>query len=341
MRPVAKIADVAAAADVSAATVSRVLNGSGIVSPERAERVVRAAAELGYQPFGPARALRQQRTRVWAVIIADIENPFFTAMVRGIEDVAREHGHQIVLCNTDEDLNKEKEYIGVAIAERMAGVVIAVASTRTSRLDALVERGTPVVAVDRIPSGPSRNIDSVVVDNRLGAALATNHLLSVGARRIACITGPTRISTATERLAGYREALTKAKRPFDNALVRRANFRQDGGYEATLELCAGRKRPDALFVANNLMTLGALHALAEIGLRVPDDVALVGFDDAPWTTLTMPPLTVVAQPTYQIGTEAGRLLATASDDSGERHVVLPPTLLVRASSVRPGAASKR
>jgi LacI family transcriptional regulator len=333
VRPVAKIADVAAAAQVSAATVSRVLNGSGAVSPERAERVIKAAADLGYQPFGPARALRQQRTRVWAVIIADIENPFFTSMVRGIEDVAREHGHQIVLCNSDEDVAKEAAYLEVAISERMAGVVIAVASTKASRLDTLLERDTPVVAVDRVPASRAGAINSVVVDNRLGAALATDHLLSIGCKRIACITGPTRLSTASDRLAGYREALQRAKVPFDAALVRRADFRQEGGHEAALDLFGGRKRPDALFVANNLMTLGALAALRELGLGVPDDVSVIGFDDAPWAELTAPPLTVVAQPTYRIGTEAARLLASAREDASTRQVVLPPSLVVRESTL--------
>jgi LacI family transcriptional regulator len=329
---VAKIGDVAQRAGVSPATVSRVLNGSGAVSAERAARVREAASELGYTPSGPARALRQQRTRVWAAIIADIENPFFTAMVRGMEDVARAEEHRLVLCNSDEDLEKEASYLDIAVAEQVAGVVIAVASDRDSRLDVLLERNIPVVAVDRRPKRHEDAVDSVTVDNELGARQAVEHLLAAGARRIACVTGPARVSTASERVTGYQRALKAGGRKVDPDLVRRADFKEDGGYAATRTLLSARKKPDALFVANNLMTLGALRAVREAGLRVPEDVLLVGFDDAPWTTLVSPQLTVVAQPTHDIGRHAARLLATASAGLPPRHVVLPPTLLVRASS---------
>jgi LacI family transcriptional regulator len=329
---VTKIGDVAQRAGVSPATVSRVLNGSGAVSSERAERVREAARELGYTPSGPARALRQQRTRVWAAIIADIENPFFTAMVRGMEDVALAEGHRLVLGNSDEDLEKEAAYLDIAVSEQMAGVAIAVASDKDSRLDVLLDRGIPVVAVDRRPKRHEDAVDSVLVDNVLGARQATEHLIAAGASRIACITGPARASTASERVTGYQRALRAAGRKADPDLVRRADFREDGAYAATRTLLAARRRPDGLFVANNLMTLGALRALREAGLRVPQDVLLVGFDDAPWTTLMSPQLTVVAQPTYDIGRHAAKLLATASTGLPARHIVLAPTLLVREST---------
>jgi LacI family transcriptional regulator len=330
----AKIGDVAQRAGVSPATVSRVLNGSGAVSAERAAKVREAAAELDYTPSGPARALRQQRTRVWAAIIADIQNPFFTSMVRGMEDVALVEGHRLVLGNTDEDLDKEASYLDIAVAEQMAGVVIAVASARDSKLDVLLDRNIPVVAVDRRPKRHEDAVDSVVVDNELGARQATDHLLAAGATRIACITGPARVSTASERLSGYQAALKARKVPVDADLVLRADFKEDGGYAATRTLLSGRRRPDALFVANNLMTLGALRAVQEAGLQVPDDLLLVGWDDAPWTTLIRPQLTMVAQPTHEIGRQAARLLATASKDLPARHIVLPPTLVVRESSAR-------
>jgi LacI family transcriptional regulator len=328
---VAKIGDVARHAGVSPATVSRVLNGTGVVSAGRAERGRIAAAALGYQPHGPARALRSQRTRIWAAIVADVENPFFTSLVRGIEDVAQERGYRLVLCNTDEDLDKEAGYVEIAIAERMAGVVIAVASTTESKLAPLREHGIPVVAVDRRLADAS--IDSVVIDNRLGAAQATEHLLARGARRVACITGPARLSTATERLAGYEDALRRHGRKVERSLVRRADFKQDGGHRAARSLLALPDPPDGLFVCNNLMTLGALHAIREAGLRVPENVALVGFDEAPWAALTSPPLSVVAQPAYEMGRAAAARLAEA--ERGEiRHVVLAPTLRVRQSSER-------
>jgi LacI family transcriptional regulator len=238
-----------------------------------------------------------------------------------------------VLCNTDEDVDKEAEYVGVALAEQMAGVVIAVASAE-SDLQPLLDRRVPVVAVDRRPGRYEHDVDSVVVDNVLGARQATEHLLESGARRVACVTGPERASTATERLAGYEQAIRASGGRLAEDLVQRADFREEGGYAATRALLAGGQPPDALFVANNLMTIGALRAAADAGLRVPDDLLLVGFEDAPWTTLVHPQLTVVAQPTYELGRQAARLLATASPDLAPRHVVLPPTLVVRASSLR-------
>ena len=194
----------------------------------------------------------------------------------------------------------------------------------------------PVVAVDRRPQRRADEIDSVVVDNVLGARLATEHLLDGGAERIACITGPSRVSTAARAAQpATSDALRGARPPAPGrSLVRRADFKEEGGYAATRALLARRPRPDALFVANNLMTLGALRAITEAGLRVPDDVRLVGFDDAPWTTLVSPALTVVAQPTHEIGRQAAQLLTTAAPDLPARHVVLAPTLQVRASSVR-------
>ena len=336
---VTKIGDVARQAGVSPATVSRVMNGSGAVSPERAAKVRAAAAALGYTPSSAARALRQQRTRVWAAIVADIQNPFFTAVVRGIEDEALAAGHRLVLGNSDEDLEKEAAYLDIAVAEQMAGVVIAVASAKDSRLDAVLERGVPVVAIDRRPKRHEDAVDSVVVDNEAGARQATAHLFEAGASRVACVTGPARVSTASERLAGYQRAVRAHGAKVDQDLVRRADFREDGGYAETRALLSARRRPDALFVANNLMTIGALRAVHEAGLRVPDDLLLVGFDDAPWTTLVSPQLTVVAQPTHEIGRQAALLLATASADLPPRHVVLPPTLLVRESS-RPSPAER-
>ena len=172
-----------------------------------------AATELDYRPSGLGRALRSQRTRVWAAIIADIENPFFTALVRSIENVAWAEGHRLVLCNSDEDVEKERAYIDTVIAEQVAGVVIAVASDTESRLDPLLDRNVPVVAVDRRPPHHADEVDSVVVDNELGAWLATEHLIDGGAERIACITGPARASTASERLAGTRSPCANAGAP--------------------------------------------------------------------------------------------------------------------------------
>jgi LacI family transcriptional regulator, galactose operon repressor len=301
------------------------------VIPDLSSRVLKAAAELGYVPCGSARALRRQHASVWAAIVSDIENPFFTAVVRGIEDVARQAHHRLVLCNSDEDLEREAAYVDVAIAERMAGVVIAVASEKESSLALLIERHVPVVAIDR---SAGRDIDAVVVDNRLGAEEATRHLLEQGSTRVACITGPLRVNTANERLEGYRRALVGAGIGVDEDLIQRADYKESGGHQAALSLLTSRSPPDALFVANNPMAAGALRAIRELGLAIPKDVTLVAFDDSPWTTLTSPQLSVVAQPAYEIGRVAAELLATAGLERAPRTIVLSPRLIVRESSMR-------
>jgi len=328
---VTKITDVAKAAETSPATVSRVLNGTGGVSNDLANRVLKAAAALEYVPCGSARALRRQSASVWAAIVSDIENPFFTAVVRGIEDGARAQNHRLVLCNSDEDLEREADYIDVAVAERMAGVVIAVASAKESSLSALTERRVPVVAIDR---SAGRDIDAVVVDNRLGAEEATRHLIDHGSRRVACITGPTRVNTANERLEGYRRALAHAGAAIDEELIQRADYKESGGHQAALSLLSSRHPPDALFIANNPMAAGALRAIRELGLAIPKDVALVAFDDSPWTTLTSPQLSVVSQPAYEIGRVAAELLGSAGTERSARTIVLSPRLIVRESSMR-------
>jgi LacI family transcriptional regulator len=334
----ATISDVARLAGVSAATVSRVFNNTSSVSPDKEERVRRAVAELDYQPFGPAQALRRQQVRVWAVVVADIENPFFTSVVRGIEDLAYAHGYRLVLCNSDEDIAKEAGYIDIAIRERMSGVVIAVASTSESHLDRLTQEGIPVVAIDRRSGGGG--VDTVLVDNVSGGREATAHLLAGGYRRVGCVLGPSRLSTSNERLVGYRAALKDAGVRFDRSLVGRADFREEGGYTATRALMEATNPPDALFVANNLMTLGALHAIQDLGLRVPDDIGVVGFDDSPAAGLMRPRLSVVAQPTHEIGRVAGELLLDASSRHEPHHTVLAPTLIVRDSSVPPAHAKR-
>ena len=329
----ARISDVAARAGVSTATVSRALNGKPTVDPDLAARVRAAAAELGYQPNGPARALRRQEAAVVALIISDVENPFFTAIARGVEDVAHEVGYSVVLCNSDESADKESRYIDIAIQERVAGVILSPSGT-TASVAKLVGRGTAYVAVDR--PLPDQDSDVVLVDTRLAAREATAHLIAQGYERIGCVTGPTGVRTADDRLAGYRDALRAARYRSTTKLVRRTEFKAAGARRAALDLLSHPEPPDALLIANSAMAVGVLQALQELGLRAGRDVGLVAFDDAPWAELLDPPLSVVAQPAYEIGTVAARLLLARIADSSR-----PPTattlgarLIERASSVR-------
>ncbi len=319
------IHDVAARAGVSTATVSRALNGKSSVDPALVTRVVAAAKSLDYRPHGVARNLRRKATTVWALIISDIENPFFTAIARGVEDAAQAVGHSVVLCNSDEDLVKEARYLRVAVADRVAGVVLSPTAPATD-IAPLAEHGIPVVAIDR----PLPDIDAVLVGSRTGAQAATAHLLEAGYQRVACLTGPRRVSTAEDRVAGYCDALRVAGRPVSRGLVRHADFKVDGGRRAAEALLAGARRPDGLFVANSLMAIGALQAMAAHGLRAGRDIGLIAFDDAPWTQLVEPAISVVAQPAYAVGQAAGQLLADRG--THPRRVTLDAELIIRGSS---------
>lgn len=329
------IRDVAQAAGVSPATVSRVLNTSDAVSPDLKDRVLAAVKQLGYHPNAQARNLRRRATMVIGVIISDITNPFFTSMVRGVEDAANAAGYSVVLANADEDLDKERRYLEVAAAEQMAGVLLSPASATETRVEVLTERGIPVVTIDRRLE--TADVDRVMVNNHLAAAEATRHLAEQGCRRIGFVAGRLSTTTGAGRFAGYKAGLLEAGLPFDEELVAGGEFRLDGGRDATRRLLALPERPDGLFVSNNLMTIGAIDALDEAGIHFPDDLALVGFDDMMPALGLRSSITAVGQPTYDIGHRAAELLLqrVGGDTSPPQQIVLPAELKIRASSLRP------
>lgn len=333
---VVTIHDVARAAGVSPATVSRVFNG-GNVTPARAQSVQEAAAALGFAPNRVARSLRKQRSSVIALIIPDIENPFFTSLARGVEDAAQRTSLSVVLCNSDEDTDKERRYLEVALGEQMAGVIVAAASREETDLGPLTARGVPVVAVDRRPR--DAEVDAVRVDDRHGGEVATRHLIQAGYRRIACITGPAGASTSEERLAGYRAALRSGRGEAavaEDAYVRHADFRVEGGRAAMRDLLALPEPPDAVFVANNLMTIGVLDALGEVD-RTPPGVGVLSFGDVPWASLVRPSLTAVELPSYELGRTAADLLLQRMEGNASplQTVVLRTTLQIRESTAGP------
>lgn len=325
---------VAAVAGVSPATVSRVLNESANVDSSLRDRVLAAVAELGYRPNGAARSLRTRATHVLGIIISDVTNPFFTAMVRGVEDIAQGAGYSVILANSDEDLAKEARYLEVAAAEQMAGVVISPASSTRTKLDVLTERGIPVVTVDRRLS--TGRFDSVTINNSEVSRDATANLIESGCERVAFVAGPPVTTTARDRLAGYRAAMKAAGRDVSDDLIVTGDFRHEGGYQATRQLLRSSSRPDGLFVSNNLMTIGALDAINEAGLSVPDDIAFVGFDDLAWVLGRRSEITAVQQPTYDIGACAAECLLARikGDRSAPRRHVLRAELVVRQSSAR-------
>lgn len=325
------ITEVAARAGVSTATVSRVFAESARVSSELRQRVHQAARHLGYQPSRVARSLRLGSTLTVGVIIPDLQNPFFTAVVRGIDNSLQAAGYTLLLANSDEVPAREERMLATFRAEGVAGLIFVPIAAHRGEYRHLLHPPLPVVAIDRLP--PGIRVDLVTVDNIDASRRAVAHLLALGHRRVGLVAGPERHSTAHDRHEGYAKALADAGLPVQPDLVAPGDFREAGGYAAMLALLDRPDPPRAVFVANNLMTEGALRAIVERRRRIPDDVALVCFDDLPWATVIDPPLTAVAQPAHEIGAAAAELLLAriAEPDRPVRHVVLETTLIVRAS----------
>lgn len=351
------IHDVAAAAGVSAATVSRVLNpSSDPVRPETRKRVVEAIERLGYRPNDLARALLRRRTNVVGLVVPDISNPYYPDVVRGAEDAALEAGYRVVLCNTDRSVEKTNAYLDALVKSRADGIVVAGGgmgggpegqgggkdtaggngTVRTLSPELFEPYGTRIVLVGRhhLP------YPSVQVDNVGAGREATEYLTSLGHRSIAFIAGPLASHTVQDRLAGFRAALADAGLPADDALVREGDFQEKSGYAAAGALlddgALDRGRPTAVVAANDRMAFGAMAALADHGLRIPDDMSLIGFDDVSLASYVRPALTTVAIPSYRIG-HAAMTMLVEQPDSPLRQVplVLPTRLVVRDTCAPP------
>ena len=322
------IRDVARHAGVSRATVSRVLTGKPYVSEDVRSRVLAAVDALGYTPSRVARSLRVQRAAIIGLIISDIQNPFYTGLVRAVEDVANEHQCALFLCNSDEDIEKETLYLDIMQSERVAGVVITPTRETGNPSHRLLEVGIPVVSVDRRML--DLEVDTVMIDNMGAAFEVVSRLIRAGHRRIASVVGQQTISTSRERHEGYLRALEAHGVPCLPELVRIGMPKEAFGYRSTQELLDLPEPPTALFMANNLLTLGALKAIHERGRRVPDDIAIAAFDQTYWTAY-QPALTVVAQPTYELGWTAANLLLERINDRTRpvQEVILPTTILDR------------
>ncbi|QOR69280.1 LacI family DNA-binding transcriptional regulator [Ruania alkalisoli] len=332
-RPV-RITDVAAAAGVSIATVSRVLNGSSTVDPVLAERVRVAARAARYVPNSNGRALRRQRADVWAAIVSDVKNPFFTSLVTAVEHVAVRSGHSVMLCNTDEQLERERGYLDAAIAQRMSGVVVSVTSEEQSDLAPLLAAGIPTVVVDRRVHDFAG--DSILLDNERVGRLAVEHLLALGHRDILCLAGPSGVSTTEDRLDGVRHALAEAGVVFEHERMVRTDLRMADAEDAVLAAVSGPKPPDAVVAMNGPLTAGAYRGIQRSGFRLPEDISLVGVDDDTWTQLVHPAVTLVAQPVDEMGTRAAERLNVRAihDDVAPVHLLLEPELLVRGTTTQ-------
>jgi len=331
----ATIKDIALKANVSTATVSAVINSSAYVSPALKDRVTRALSEVDYHPDEVARSLKKKRTKTLGVIISDITNPFFTAVVRGVEDAANSVGYAVMLCNTDESAEKEAVYIRILKTRRIDGVILATASVGESYSEKFERYGIPVVFVNRVPSEPC--IDAVVLNNFSGSFEAVSYLCELGHTRIGVITGLSNKSTTIERLKGYKEALLARGLTVEEELIRKSDSRTNGGYENALELLKLENRPSAIFVTNNLMTVGAMKAVIESGLGCPSDISIVGFDDFDWANVFSPRLTTVSQPTYEMGKLSVELLVEKIEGKTTeepRKITLEPKLIIRESCAK-------
>jgi LacI family transcriptional regulator len=304
----ATIKEVAQRASVSVGTVSNVITNSIPVSPQLRERVLTAIHDLGYQPSHVARSLKLRRTNTLGLLVSDITNPFFSQLVRGAEEAALEQGYLLVTFNTDDQVEREKQVLDVLRGRRVDGILLVVAPSAETptHIAETMGRGTPIVCLDRLPPGIS--IDAVTVDNTRAARKCVEHLLELGHRRIAFLAGSMHLTTARERLLGYKQAFRKAALPLDPGLIREGNFRMDSGCKLTLQLLRQPDRPTALFVSNGLMAIGALKAISVVGLHCPQEIAVATFDDSPLNELLSPPLTSVAQPAYLVGYTGARLL---------------------------------
>ncbi len=336
------IRDVARQAGVSTATVSATLNGTAFVSLELKQRVLAAVRELGYAPDAIARSLKQGRTHLIGLVVADITNPFFNELTQVVEAVAGAGGFSVLLCDTNQDFGKEQEYLRLMRTYRVEGLILAATGQPSDYQQAAMEGlRMPVVLVDRVL--PALPCDSVTLDNVTAAMLATNHILDFGHRCVGAITGSLHLSAARERDRGFRTALQQRGLTCDERFVRDGRFREDDAFAACLEMLAHADRPTALFVANNHMLIGVMRAIAESALRCPQDVSVVSIDDFRWANAFIPRLTTVSQPVPEIGRIAVRLLfdrlAGAAPVQPVHHV-MQPELIVRDSCAerRPVAA---
>ncbi|MBA3875994.1 MAG: LacI family transcriptional regulator [Anaerolinea sp.] len=332
----ANIRDVARLAGVSSMTVSRVVNGTGYTSQETRARVERAIAELGYVPNAVARQLRSKRSHTIALVVTDITNPFFTTIARGVEDEAAGRDFGVMFCNTDESDAEEIAYLQMLIQRQVDGVLLVPASNSGNSLRLLHAHRVPVVVIDRRVR--STQIDEVRTDSEAGAYALVRHLVELGHRNIAMLSGRREISTSVDRVAGYRRALAEVGVEVDSRLVLYRGYDADAGLRMAREILDATPRPTAIFAANNFIAFGAMRALREAGIRVPDDMSVVAFDDLPDAWVMDPFMTVINQPAYDIGRRAAELLLerlTAAPAGAGRKCVLPGKLVVRGSSAPP------
>ena len=325
----ASIKEVAEAAGVSTATVSRVLSNKPHVRPELREKVMKAVENLGYRPNLIARTLRSQRSNAIGLIVSDIRNPYFTAISRAVEDIAYDQGYQVVFCNSDEDPEKEASYLRLMRDQNIAGVIFSPTRQVSENID-LVSFHSPMVIVDRSVKPNGFEVDIVRIDNVDAGYRLTKHLIDNGYHKIMGLFGEAS-TTGRERRMGFEKALQEGNLP---VMGRYIPPRIESGYEAAKAVLVNEDPPDAILTTNSMLLAGALQAIRELGLQIPEQIGLAGFDRTTWTTLMQPPITLIEQPTTEIGRSAAELLLQRIEDPTRpaREIILQGKLVIGGSS---------
>lgn len=333
------IADVAKRAGVSQTTVSHALSGKRPVAPQTQARIAQVIKDLNFRPSALARSLRVQYTQTIALVIPDITNPFYPTIARGLQDILIQSGYYVFICNTESAIDQEITFLTEAISRHVDGIVLASHYDRTNALQEFLDEKIPLISLESSINLP--NVDIVSSDDYQGARHAIEYLLQKGHRRIGMIGSSQHHPTYEIRKAGYRDALLVAGIPYDENIVVQKDFTRSGGLEATQYLLDQFKhtlrenRPTALFCANDMVAIGAMDAIRKGGLSIPDDIAIVGYDDIEAAALIHPALTTVLNPAYKIGQTIGQLLLErirGTYHGPSRHITIPYQFIQRESA---------
>lgn len=318
---------------MSVATVSRVMNKEKYVNDELREHVQGVIAKLNYQPDGVARGLRTKSTRIISLVIPDISNPYFPEVARGVQSAADKREFIVVLCNTDRLIQREKDFYDKLSRQKVEGIIINPSGSRVEELSLLQDLHMPVVLISS--QSILHDFDMVMVDNQRGAELAVEHLIALGHERIGLVGGSREVSSGEQRYQGFMSAMRSHKLEVHEAMVTEGSFDHEGGYACMGQLLSLEKKPTAVFASNDIMAIGAMSAIYEAGLRIPEDISLIGFDDISFSRMTYPKLTTISQPKFQAGEVATELLFQRLEsqiDYPPQKIILDHTLVVRETT---------
>jgi LacI family transcriptional regulator len=335
----ATMKQVAEKARVSTTTVSHVINNTRVVSEDARERVLSVINELRYIPSAVARSLKNDKTHTLGMMIPNNSNPYFAEIIQGIEDESFKLGYNIILCNSYDDPKKQAAYTRVLMEKRIDGLILVSSGTDDELNQLLNDEGIPKVLVDR--EVPGLIADFIEADHEQGGYLATKYLLDLGHRDIACVAGPQNLLLSSDRVHGYRRALQEAGVPFHDAFLTHSDFTSQGGFDAMQQLLALPKRPSAIFLSNDLMAIGGLCAAQQAGVRIPEQLSIMGYDDIALASFSTPRLTTIAQPKYEIGVRTAQVIVARirNAELPWQREMLRTKLVVRQSTAPPAQSS--